>query len=900
MGPELVADIRRFAEKQRERLGRLCADLVAAPSPQPEGDTRAAAEVIAAYLRDEGLHPELRACVPTKPNVLCTAGTGAPHIILNGHLDTIGVGDEAAWSVPIFEMTRAAGRLTGLGIGNMKAGTAALAVAFAYLARHPAAQGRLTYTAVSDEVVFGPHGAAWLLESDPGLQGDAVINGEGPGEFALALAEKGLLWVEVTARTAPGQGMLTTRGTSAVARLLEVLTAIDAWNDEQTAPPVEIAGVGLSAGAHRLRLSANIGRVEAGSFISQIATEARAEIDFRMPPGLTRAGLEARLDCAVRPRAGHELALHQRLGPQLDRARKRRCGCHVRGGNRGSGLGSPGRSPAGERRRALAGTRRSRRLFRAAALARVGHRRFRLGAGRGRLRGDLHLGRARVMGGPAVIQPRASLPVLAVPFASQPRPVLTGIRGAVAAAHPFAVAAGQEMLAQGGSAVDATIAAQAVLCVVAPDACGLGGDALCLVRAPDGSVTSVHGAGAAPFGQAGPAGDGGGSVTIPGIVHAWDEMGQRWGRLPLDRVLAPATHIARAGLRLGAMLARSVQAQLPRLERGGAIAWRLVTAKPGDRVVQLELANVLDRIAKKRAAAFYAGELANSICAAVQAAGGSLAPADLNAHRTRFGKPVETRWRGLRVLVQPPMSQGILLSIALAGLERIGRLPADLLDHAGIELTEASFGFRDRVGEGEALLVEPLSIDLKHASRRGGPRAYLHTAGVATSDRDGLTVSSLISVFDDFGSGVFVPLGGFVLNNRAGGFTTTPNEPGPGRFPVHTLAPIMVETSRGILALATPGADGQVQTLLQILSSTFVEAIDLAESVRRPRWRSENGGLLVEEGYPRLNALQELGHDITVLAAGHMKFGAVVCAGSMNNDPICVADWRRNSWAGVC
>ncbi len=377
-------------------------------------------------------------------------------------------------------------------------------------------------------------------------------------------------------------------------------------------------------------------------------------------------------------------------------------------------------------------------------------------------------------------------------------------------------------------------------------------------------------------------------------------MGKRWGCLPSSKVLEPAIHIARSGMRLEPRLARSVQAQLPRLKRGGAGRWRLVMAQSGDQVPQLELASVLDRIAKQGAAAFYAGEIAVAICRAAQEAGGSLDLADLDTHRTGIAPPIETRWRGLRVLVQPPMSQGILLSMALQGLEKLGPVPVDMLDHAGIELTEASFGFRDRVAEGSPLLEEALSIDLRRAARRGGPRAYLHTAGVAASDRDGLTVSSLVSVFDDFGSGVFVPRGGFVLNNRAGGFATAPNQAGPGRFPVHTLAPIMIGTARGMLALATPGADGQVQTLLQLLSALFVEGTDLAEAVRRPRWRSQEGRLLVERGHPRLDVLRAAGHDITVLEAGHMNFGAVVCAGSIDDAPICVADWRRSTWAGVC
>lgn len=300
VNPAVVAEVGRLAEAQRARLVRLCAELVAARSPQPEGDTRAAAGAIAAFLHEEGLAPELRAAVPEKPNVVCTIGDGPLHVVLNGHLDTLPCGDEAQWSVPAYQLTRAAGRLSGLGIGNMKAGTAALAVAFAILARRiDPACGRITLTAVADEVVFGPHGTAWLLDQDRALHGDAVINGEGPGDLGVALAEKGLLWIEVTVRAPPGQGMLATRGAGAVARLAAILTEIDAWNDEQVSPPPEIAEVACAAGPHRLRLSANIGRIEAGTLISQVATEARAEIDLRLPPGLTLAELEARIDRCV-------------------------------------------------------------------------------------------------------------------------------------------------------------------------------------------------------------------------------------------------------------------------------------------------------------------------------------------------------------------------------------------------------------------------------------------------------------------------------------------------------------------------------------------------------------------------------------------------------------------------
>ena len=296
----LVTEARRFAEERRAPLVELCGRLVAARSPQPQGDTTGPAAVLTDFLSREGLNPTLRAAIPGKPNVICAAGAGGLHLILNGHLDTLPAGDERDWSVCPFTMGRTNGRLTGLGIGNMKAGTAALAMAFAFLSRRPElSQGRVTFTAVADEVVFGPHGTAWLLDTDPDLTGDAVLNGEGPGDLGVAVAEKGLFWAELRVAAPPGQGMLTTRGSSAIARLAAIISVLDAWNDEVVTMPPEIAPVAAHAGENGSRLSVNVGRIEGGHFISQVASEARADVDFRLPPGLTIADLSARLDSLV-------------------------------------------------------------------------------------------------------------------------------------------------------------------------------------------------------------------------------------------------------------------------------------------------------------------------------------------------------------------------------------------------------------------------------------------------------------------------------------------------------------------------------------------------------------------------------------------------------------------------
>jgi gamma-glutamyltranspeptidase/glutathione hydrolase len=166
-------------------------------------------------------------------------------------------------------------------------------------------------------------------------------------------------------------------------------------------------------------------------------------------------------------------------------------------------------------------------------------------------------------------------------------------------------------------------------------------------------------------------------------------------------------------------------------------------------------------------------------------------------------------------------------------------------------------------------------------------------------DAQGMVISSLVSVFDDFGSCLFVPELGITLNNRAGGFTDGANAAAPGKRPVHTLAPALLTTAQGVLALATPGADGQVQTLLQILVAIQRERLDLARAIARPRWRSENGLLLIEQSHAGIDRLAALGHRVTALADGEMRFGAVVCAGRIDDEPVAAADWRREIAAGV-
>lgn len=297
-GKSAAGQISALVDAQRSELVDLLGALVAQPSPNPPGSCAGVARVLQNWLGERGITCDSIARHPDKPNLVAIAGQAdGPHLILNGHMDTIGPGDETRWSVPLYEMTSRDGRLYGLGSGNMKGALAALTFAFALLhQRNHEIGGRITYTAVADETVFGPDGAGYLLDERPDLLGDAVICGEGPGDMTLGIAEKGVFWVALEATAPAGQGMLTTRGSSAIARLAAVLQEIDAWNDEQVDPPTEIASVAATAGTHRMRLSVNPGTVAGGYFVSQAASKARAEVDFRLPPGLTLAGMADRLN----------------------------------------------------------------------------------------------------------------------------------------------------------------------------------------------------------------------------------------------------------------------------------------------------------------------------------------------------------------------------------------------------------------------------------------------------------------------------------------------------------------------------------------------------------------------------------------------------------------------------
>jgi succinyl-diaminopimelate desuccinylase len=298
---ELRSGICQWIDARSAEQTALLEKLVAAPSENPPGDVEAVAREIEHFLHARGRSFERIQRAENQPNIVSSIANGTGrHLVLNGHMDTIPVGPRDRWTVEPFALTAQKDRLLGLGSGNMKGAVAALLFAYAWLAeRTDLWQGKVTLTAVADEVFFGPNGAGFMLEQRPDLLGDALICGEGPGAMGLAIAEKGVAWFRLEVRGEPGQGMAARRGDSAIHRLAAVITILDEWNERLVRAPGDLDRLDREAARGGLRISANVGKVSGGGFVSQLAAHAEAELDVRVPPGMTVEMIERELKALV-------------------------------------------------------------------------------------------------------------------------------------------------------------------------------------------------------------------------------------------------------------------------------------------------------------------------------------------------------------------------------------------------------------------------------------------------------------------------------------------------------------------------------------------------------------------------------------------------------------------------
>lgn len=265
--------------------------------------------------------------------------------------------------------------------------------------------------------------------------------------------------------------------------------------------------------------------------------------------------------------------------------------------------------------------------------------------------------------------------------------------------------------------------------------------------------------------------------------------------------------------------------------------------------------------------------------------GSRLTAPELAAHRTPSPPPVEVAVNGTRVIVQPPVSQGILAAAALARSNGSG----------GVDLVDAmvdAFAMRHVVTTDQ--WADVLGTLIPMQTRFRGPTSGTHTTSVACADDAGMTVAVLISVYHEFGCGVFVEEIGSFLNDRLLGANLAPLS--ADRRPLHTLAPMLLVRDGLVTALATPGADAQVQVLAQVAQAVMAEGCSLPEAIERPRWRLQDGRLLVEEGTPHdtIARLRARDHDVAVVADDGLVFGSVTAAGHDGRSTFAVADSRRS------
>lgn len=476
--------------------------------------------------------------------------------------------------------------------------------------------------------------------------------------------------------------------------------------------------------------------------------------------------------------------------------------------------------------------------------------------------------------------------------AADPRgaaPVLTSSRGVVVSAAPEASRAGAEVLAAGGNAMDAALAAALALAVVYPQAGNLAGGGFLVVRTPDGVVRALDFRETAPAGAtremflgedgrpaAGRSTETMLAVATPGSVRGYAEAHRLLGRLPWAKVVAPAERLAREGFVVPDGLSRDLDEERKLLTRWDE-ARRLFFPEgrplaPGARLKQPELAATLARIGREGPDAFHRGEIAARIAAYVRAHGGVLSEEDLAGYAPVWRAPDEIRFGDVVVHTMPlPSSAGLVLRSVLAQLEVARGTGPFRPDAAGyhllLEAERRAYADRNRwLGDGDCVgvplaeLLEPArlarhgaAIDPDRAtpstSVPGGlPREREETTHLSVATPDGFAVSLTTTLNGSFGNGAIVPGTGVLLNNEMDDFAAAPGTPNlyglvqgsanavqAGARPLSSMAPAIVEKSgRPLLVVGSPGGSTIPTTVLQVLlRATGGE--ELASAVAAPR-----------------------------------------------------------------
>jgi gamma-glutamyltranspeptidase/glutathione hydrolase len=489
------------------------------------------------------------------------------------------------------------------------------------------------------------------------------------------------------------------------------------------------------------------------------------------------------------------------------------------------------------------------------------------------------------------------------------------MRAAIASPHRSASEIGRDVLAAGGTAADAALAANGMLWACYPHMCGIGGDLFLLYyESATGTVYCLNGTGRAPalatpeaFRKRGfshvPA-RGPLSVTVPGALDAWEMAWRRFGTAPLADLLGPAAEAATNGVPVTRRLARWISSSADDLRSDPTLADAFL---PGgqplvesDVLTQPKLGAALRRLAEAGLQDLYTGDLASALAHGCEDRGGLLRASDLAEHKSEWVEPLRVEFDGVEVYTTPPPSQGLaglqilnLLSFLEGGRGQPGS--AQQLD-AFVRARRAAFHDRDRYVSDPDYVDIPikrlLSLDYAHDVAKAPPAAPLpaaplggDTVYICALDGNGDACSLIQSIYYAFGSAFTPGETGIVMHNRAHYFSLTDDHPNimqPGKRTLHTLmASMALRQGKPWLVFGTMGADGQPQTTVQVLLRALAGA-GAAEAVAAPRVLSgrffledRDDQLAAEEDFGEevLAELEAQGHDVRVVPAHDETMG---------------------------
>jgi gamma-glutamyltranspeptidase/glutathione hydrolase len=464
------------------------------------------------------------------------------------------------------------------------------------------------------------------------------------------------------------------------------------------------------------------------------------------------------------------------------------------------------------------------------------------------------------------------------------RSLAVGDRGMAAASHPAVTLAAVDMLRSGGNAVDAAIAAIALQGVIDPHMTGIGGDCFAIYASASAQPIAINGSGRAPakaelgwFREQGLTSipdDSPLAVTVPGAVDAWCRLATDHGSKGLDEILAPAIRAAENGFVIPPRSALDWARYADRIEKhkAGVPVYLPGGVAPdiGGKLIHPALGATLRRIAREGRAAFYEGTVAEEIVATLRALGGLMQLEDLASARADYVTPIGADYRGHRIWQCPPNGQGVaalLIARILAGFDMADPAlgEADRI-HLLAEATKVAYRQRDALVadpafhplDVEALLSDASiaamrsTINTKRASAPVDFEMPLHrdTAYVAVADRDGNMVSLINSLFFAFGSGIYAPRSGVLLQNRGSGFRLVeghPNAIAPGKRPFHTIIPgLLAKDGKPVMAFGVMGGQYQATGHMQILSGVLDRGLDIQQSSDAPRSFAFDGTLSLE------------------------------------------------------